>query len=311
LHLSTLVQQILSGIVQYGGLTAARAWQLLCETGPFGNLTQPDFITFLRGLGEKQVITQDHTGLLLLGDLGEKLVNHYSFYAAFKSDEEYRLIHNGKSIGSLPLSRAVAAGSYLIFAGRRWRVEDVNEQQKVILVLPDKGGKAPKFFGDGSRLHDQVREEMREVLRSTETIPFLDTTAVELLSEARFYYKELMLESSSFLTLGMNTVWFTWKGDNVQDTLTLLLIKKGLKANNEGLYISIQNSAIEEVRNTLTDLAHEPLSSAEGLATLVKNKQQEKWDFLLPESLLCKNYASLYLDIDNAYETIRKSALES
>lgn len=309
LHLSTLVQQLLSGIVQYGGLTAARAWQLLCETGPFNNLTQPDFIAFLRGLGEKQVITQDHTGLLLLGDLGERLVNHYSFYVAFKSDEEYRLINNGKSIGSLPLSRAVAAGSYLIFAGRRWRVEDVNEQQKVILVIPDKGGKAPMFFGGGSRLHDQVREEMREVLRSTEAIAFLDPTAAELLNEARFYYKELRLESSSFMTHGKNTVWFTWKGDNVQDTLTLLLMKNGLKANNEGLYISIQNSAVEEVRNTLMDLAHEPLPSSEDLAALVKNKQQEKWDFLLSESLLCKNYASLYLDIVSAGETIGKMAL--
>jgi len=88
-------------------------------------------------------------------------------------------------------------------------VEDVNEQQKVILVLSDKGGKAPMFFGGGSRMHDRVREEMREVLRSTEAIPFLDPTAVELLTEARFNYKELRLELSSFLTLGKNTVWFT------------------------------------------------------------------------------------------------------
>ncbi len=111
------------------------------------------------------------------------------------------------------------------------------------------------------------------------------------------------------MTHGKNTVWFTWKGDNVQDTLTLLLMKNGLKANNEGLYISIQNSAVEEVRNTLMDLAHEPLPSSEDLAALVKNKQQEKWDFLLSESLLCKNYASLYLDIVSAGETIGKMAL--
>lgn len=311
LHLSTLVQQVLSGIAQYGGLTASRAWQLFSRTGPFNNLTQEDFIIFLRGLGERQVITQDHTGLLLLGDLGEKLVNHYSFFAAFKSDEEYRLIHNGKTIGTLPISRAVAVGSYLIFAGRRWRVEDVNEQQKVILIVPDKGGKAPMFFGGGSRIHDKVREEMRAVLQSNEPVVFLDKTAAQLLNEARFYYKQLTLDENEFITLGNNIAWFTWKGDNVQDTLTLLLMNQGLKANNEGLYISIQDTDFEKIKNVLVDLTDKPMPIAEDLAALVKNKQQEKWDNLLPETLLCKNYASLYLDLDNVRETLIKLAIQS
>lgn len=311
LHLSTLVQQLLSAIAQYGGLTALQAWQLLCVNGPFANLTQEDFVLFLRGLGEKEVISQDHTGLLLLGNLGEKLVNHYSFYASFQSDEEYRLICNGKSIGTLPISLAVVAGSYLIFAGHRWRVEDVNDQQKVITVIPDKGGKAPRFFGGGSRLHDKIREEMREVLHSDQPVFFLDHTAAELLKEARFYYRELTLDKNDFLTLGKNIAWFTWRGDNVQDTLGLMLTEKGIKAHNEGLFILIQNSDIEEVREILVNMAQEPLPSAEELAALVKNKQQEKWDFMLPESLLCKNYASLYLDVENAGQVLQKLALES
>ena len=132
-----------------------------------------------------------------------------------------------------------------------------------------------------------------------------------MLKEARYYYEELLLDSNEFLTLGKNIAWFTWKGDNVQDTLTLLLIKNGLKANNEGLYISIQNSNSEDVKNMLMDLANGPLPSAEDLAALVKNKQQEKWDFLLPEPLLCKNYASLYLDLANAREALRKLAFKT
>jgi hypothetical protein len=35
-------------------------------------------------------------------------------------------------------------------------------------------------------------------------------------------------------------------------------------------------------------------------------KQQEKWDHLLPESLLSKNYASAMLDVDGAIKTIRE-----
>lgn len=303
LHLSTLVQQLLSGIVQYGGMTAGRSWQLLCETGPFASLTKSEFIALLRGLGEQQVINQDHTGLLLLGSLGEKLVNHYSFYAAFKSDEEYRIVYHGKPLGSLPISRAVTLDSYLIFAGKRWRIEAVDEKQKVIVVLPDKGGKAPLFFGGGSRLHDKVREEMREVLRSHKAIAFLDEIAADLLKEARFHYQQLGLDSSPILQMGKEVLLFTWKGDNVQDTLTLMFKERGLHATNEGLYISVEADSVEFIHDLLLDFSEGALPSEDSLAQFVENKKQEKWDWLLPESLLDSNYASLYLELDKAGKT--------
>ncbi|WP_378954586.1 DEAD/DEAH box helicase [Pelosinus sp. sgz500959] len=306
LHLSTLVQQLLSVIVQYGGLTAGRSWQLFCESGPFSGLTKSEFITLLRGLGEQQVIIQDHTGLLLLGALGEKLVNHYSFYATFKSDEEYRLVHQGKPLGTLPISRAVTLDSYLIFAGRRWRVEAVYEEQKVIVVLPDKGGKAPVFFGGGSRLHDKVREEMREVLGSLEPIPFLDTVSADLLREARFHFRQLMLESKPIIKMGKDVLLFTWKGDNVQDTLALIFKERGHRATNEGLYISVEADSVELIYDLLLEFSEGVLPSEERLADLVENKQQEKWDWLLPVSLLGRNYASLYLELENASRAVKE-----
>lgn len=306
LHLSTLVQQLLSVIVQYGGLTAGRAWQLFCETGPFSGLAKSEFITLLRGLGEQQVIIQDHTGLLLLGALGEKLVNHYSFYATFNSDEEYRLMHQGKSLGTLPISRAVTLDSYLIFAGRRWRIESVYEEQKVIVVLPDKGGKAPLFFGGGARLHDKVREEMREVLIALEPIAFLDIVSADLLREARFHFRQLILESNPILKMGKEVLLFTWKGDNVQDTLALMFKERGHRATNEGIYISIEADSVELIHELLLEFSEGMLPSEERLADLVENKQQEKWDWLLPESLLGKNYASLYLELENTSRVVKE-----
>lgn len=300
LHLSTLVQQLLSGIVQYGGLTAGRSWQLLCETGPFAGLAKSEYIALLRELGQRQVIVQDHTGLLLLGALGEKLVNHYSFYAAFTSDEEYRIVYRGKNLGSLPMSRAVTLDSYLIFAGKRWRVEAVDEQQKVIAVLPDKGGKAPLFFGGGSRPHDKVREEMREVLRTRQPVAFLDAIAADLLAEAQFHYQQLDLDANPIIQMGKEILLFSWKGDNAQDTLALMFKERGLRAVNEGLYISIEADSVELIHDLLLDFAEGSLPSEDKLAQFVENKKQEKWDWLLPESLLNRNYASRYLELAKA-----------
>ncbi len=305
-HLSTLVQQLLSSIAQYGGLTAGRSWQLLCEMGPFTGLTQSDFIELLRELGKQQVVIQDHTGLLLLGALGEKLVNHYSFYAAFKSDEEYRIVYQGKSLGALPISRAITLDSYLIFAGKRWRVKELDEKQKVIIVIRDKSGKAPHFFGCGSRLHDRVREEMQEVLRSQQKITFLDAIAADLLDEGRFHYQQLGIDSNPILQMGREVLIFTCKGDSVHDTLVLMFRQREICATNEGLYISVEADSVDVVQNLLLDFSEGVSISEDSLANFVKNKAQEKWDWLLSENLLNKNYASLYLDLENA----RKAAKE-
>ena len=92
LHLSTLIQQLLSAIAQHGGITAAAGYRALCGPGsPFTAVTQAQFGSLLRDLGAKEVLIQAADGTLLLGPLGERTVNHYSFYAAFTAAEEYRL----------------------------------------------------------------------------------------------------------------------------------------------------------------------------------------------------------------------------
>ena len=133
LHLSTLVQQLLSLIAQFGGLTAKRAWSILSEV--FG-ADQSMFVQVLRSLGARQIIRQEPDGTLLLDEPGERIVNHYSFYTAFATTEEYRMITAGRTLGTLPIDRPLEENSALIFAGRTWRVVAVDEKRKVVESLP-------------------------------------------------------------------------------------------------------------------------------------------------------------------------------
>lgn len=56
LHLSTLVQQLLSAIGQHGGVTASAAYGALCGPGsPFTAVTQTQSVTLLHGLGQNDV----------------------------------------------------------------------------------------------------------------------------------------------------------------------------------------------------------------------------------------------------------------
>jgi ATP-dependent helicase Lhr and Lhr-like helicase len=300
LHLSTLVQQLLSLIAQYGGISAERAWSMLCNEGAFPAVNRQAFVELLRGLGQQDVIVQSADGSLLHGGLGEKLVNHYSFYAAFQSEREYRIVTESQTLGSLPVSRPLAEGSYVIFAGRRWRVVSVNDHDAVITVAPAPAGRPPIFDGSAGVVHGHVRRTMRDVYDDSGVADPLDATARTLLGEARQNYDRLGLDRRAIIAVGANVHLFPWDGDVVHDTLALLLSLRGLRAENEGLSVTVFGVGPGPVADALEELAAQPEPDNEALAASVKNKIREKWDGLLPDRLRCAGFASSALDVDAA-----------
>src|SRR3546814_18738524 len=67
---------------------------LCSQQAPFASIAKDEFDELVRHLGRKRLLMQDGGGDLLLGEVGEKIVHHYSFYAAFSSDEEFRLFRS-------------------------------------------------------------------------------------------------------------------------------------------------------------------------------------------------------------------------
>jgi ATP-dependent Lhr-like helicase len=116
LHLSTLVQQVLSVIAQHGGASAASLFSELCGRGPFRNVDRRMFAAVLRAMGAADLIMQTADGLLLAGARGDRLVNHYSFYAVFHTPVELRVVEGDTTLGTLPVERPIRPGSLMIFA---------------------------------------------------------------------------------------------------------------------------------------------------------------------------------------------------
>ena len=202
LHLSTLVQQVLSLTAQHGGFRAADAYRALCSSGPFGAVDESTFAQLLRDLASHELLSQTHDGTLVLDLAGERLVNHYDFYAAFTSPDEWRLLANGRALGTLPITFPLATGLFLIFAGRRWRVVEVHEKRHEVDLEPARGGVPPHFGGSGAVIHDRVRDEMRKVYEDNDIPVFLDATGPELLAEGRRAYRRFGLRDRPFLHRG-------------------------------------------------------------------------------------------------------------
>lgn len=307
-HLSTLIQQLLSAVAQYGGLRAAQAYRLLCATStPFVGVSKEAFAELLLHLGQKEILIQDSSGLLLHGRLGDKFVNHYSFYAAFSSDEEFRIVAGGKALGTLPVSQMLSVGQRILFGGRTWLVEEIDEVHKTIHVSPAKGGAPPLFNGGGGRVHTRVRQRMRELYSGSQTLGFLDETAQRFLEEGRETYRPLDLDERLLLDQGSHALLMTWLGDGANEALACLLMSRDIHAaaGRLGVEITRGHRTLEDIEDALVDIGSEPAPPLDELLSKVGNLERQKWDWLLSPQLLRVTYASLNLDLDEALIWLR------
>lgn len=127
LHLSTMIQQLMSCLKQSGGMGAAALFETLCVKGAFRNIDQAMFAATLRALGENEIVEQMPQGDLILNLEVERLAAEVDFYAAFMGSEELTLRHRGEDLGQLPSSAIPAVGECLTLGGRSWRVEEIVE----------------------------------------------------------------------------------------------------------------------------------------------------------------------------------------
>ena len=299
LHLSTLVHQILSVTAERGGASAGRLYRVLCQEGPFKKVDSHIFTNVLRALGQPEtgLIEQSDDGLLLLGRVGEKLVEHYSFYAVFQTPEEYRLISGGKELGTLPIMNVMAPGMMLIFSGRRWIIQEIDDRDKVIMVVPSKGGTPPVFGGDPGDIHDHVIARMFMVFESDDKHIYADQTARELLEEARRQYAHLGFATASIIPLGETSFSLATRVGTIKTTtLALALRASGFEVDafDGFLTVSAKDGSID-IRDTLQRIAAgEPVNLFGDQTNLIFEKFHTylSRDLLQLDALGCKVDAS-------------------
>ncbi len=303
-HYSTLVHQILAVVAQWGGVRADQLWQLLCVSGPFDLVKINDYKALLKYMGEKRLISQISSGEIVMGLEGEKLVSHYSFYAVFKTPEEYRVLVGSKAIGTLPIDSALLVGQSIVFSGRRWKVEEIDTERKSIHVVPSRGGKPPKFGGGGIGVHDRVRQEMFKIYAEEDhRIPssdsrteFMDSDGRSLFLEGLGTFKDLDLKNTSIFKHSSYIYLIPWMGDKIVNTITVHLNGCGYEASAYAGVIEINDTDIAGVKNCLSDVVSSGLPSNAELAALVVDKNVDKYDYLLSESFLNQSYGARFFD---------------
>lgn len=294
-HLSTLIQQILSVIAQHGGAKPSELHRALCGPGPFHLVDEQRFAQLLRSMAAKELIVQADDGTLLHGSVGERIANHYSFYTAFETPQEWRLLTDGRPLGSLPITGPLETGGMLIFGGRRWSIRTIDSENHVLDLTPSPGGVPPKFGGNAPPVGDRVRREMVSVFNDSVVPPWLDANARDLLLEARENWLRLGLRDRVTVSSETSTIVLPWTGDAALRTATLMLTAAGVEAVVDGPSIVALDTSPSVLSVIASSLIATPIDAPE-LARGLDNLWIDKWDWALDDDLAAESAAARLLD---------------
>lgn len=306
MHLSTLLHQLLAVTAQWGSIRVEQLYSLLCEQGPFNNISITHFKQLLTQMGATRLLQQLSSGELVLGIEGERLVNSYTFYAVFKTPEEYRIVTGNKTLGALPVDSLILKDQHIIFGGRRWKVTDIDDDKKIIYVVSAKGGRPPKFSGSGMSVHDVVRQEMFNIYNSgdyrielgDQKVDFADDKAKQSFNEGAEFFKQSGLNNQPIVQSGQHCYLFSWMGDKTVNSLTVSLMKGGFVASSFAGVIEIQKATPAEVESYLFDMVNDKLPDETELAEVLseQQKQVEKYDKYISDPLLSEGFGKKAFD---------------
>ena len=301
-HFSTLIQQLLSLIASYGGILVKEAWHYLCINGVFKNITPSVFLKLLHCLGEKKVISQLHTGEIIIGWVGEKIIREVDFYATFMKTDDYTILDiNGGRIGII--QGEPRKGDVIKLAAKHWEVEKVSKRNKTAYVYQtDKDG-ILFFDGVGMDVSSFIVEKMKEVYCSLDEYPYLDLNAKTQLKVGRNFFSQCALNSTSFIEYDKRSTLFTWAGFRINHTIELILMRY------------LENIEIEECNeiyiagvkpSDVVCVLEQEKPKAVDLASLLdfEIKLRHKYDYLLTDELLNMEYAKSCLDVDGAWNVL-------
>lgn len=292
------IHQVLSVVVERGGARADLLFNVVCAQGPLSVLDRNDFVELLRWLASPamRLIEQAPDGTIMLAEIGEALTGARDFYAVFQSDQEWRLIHAGRTLGTIPISNVLGIGSLLAFAGRRWRVTAVDDRAKVLEIVPHPAGRLPKFDRlSVEPIHDRLAAEMRAVYLDTEVPAYLDQTAAGLLQEGRAAFRDLGLADADMIPSGDDTHLLLWRGTAMSGVVAVALMSAGLECEAHDLGVTVADASPRDVTQIL-DRMRTPLPASD-LSDFVGNLQAAKYDEYAPPTLLRRLWARSHADL--------------
>ncbi|QCX54389.1 DEAD/DEAH box helicase [Elizabethkingia sp. JS20170427COW] len=312
-----LVHQALSITKGHSGILLIELIKQLKENSAFNLIEQSEIEEILQHLIEIDFLEKlQHE--VIIGVDGEKVVNSRELYSVFKTEENFKVVNAGNTIGEIPFSPQIIEDENILLSAKIWKIKFVDHKAKKIEVIPAKDGKKPMFFGGGAVVHQKIREKMFEVLYSKTEYDFLDEPSFDEIEMMRndfsvFNIKDLQSERP-LLTAEKHLQLFTFTGTRINRTIQLLLniagIKNTLDDSSSSLDIEVPKQELISKWNYLSF----PLTDIDThISTLLETNPTlldfSKWGIYLPKRYQIKLVRNKYFDIEQTKELLSKLEL--
>ena len=247
-------------------------------------------------------------GQIIIGPTGDEILSDKEFYAAFTTYLEFEIINsqNGEHLGSLQAQ--IGIGFSIVFGGRKWLVTEIDYRTSRAYVEPSDYGEIPIFFSDYYEIDGIIVQKMKDIYMSDDLYPYLDikSEAIKTLHNARSFFAHKHLEKC-YSSFGEDNILLTWAGSKINRTISLianLYLESFLGFN----HIFINRLSKEDV----LEILKYPKPKAEELCPFLMRfvKETKKYDYLLSDELLDIEYASMYLDVDAAWDVLKEISNE-
>lgn len=222
--LSLAFHQTLSTIMASGELTPKALAERVLSLPPLSKLSREHYRELLVSMINSDYLEMTESRGLIIGLMGERIVNSFKFYAVFKDSEDYTVRCDSEEIGTI--TNPVPKGDRFALAGRVWEVLDVDISRRLIFVKRVDGKMEISWPGDSGEIHTRLLLAMRDVLIGNKDYAYLGDNARERLKKARAVAENAGMNKNTVIFLGgQSYVFFPWLGTRSFRTMKRIMQK--------------------------------------------------------------------------------------
>ncbi|MDQ1254172.1 MAG: ATP-dependent helicase Lhr and Lhr-like helicase [Euryarchaeota archaeon] len=308
---SLLAHQTLSTLMTFGEFSPSELARNVLKLPAFhSTVSQEEYQKLLRHMLANDYLQRIEGGNIIVGLKGERITNHYSFYAVFQDEQVYHVHSQDSEIGTLDDCPTV--GDVFILAGRPWKVRDVDEERKIIYVNPVKNNQIPSWKGSGGHIHTKIISRIRQILMENIQYSYLQPKASQVIDDARIIAREAGILQKSIIPYAERSFYFCpWVGSKTLQTIKNLLefsLKDSLRIYSVSRgrhYLQITSDlSIAEFTDKLSKLQ---INDHDPDLVLPENqvRRVDKYDKMVPDELLRVAFLYNELDVKSAVEVLK------
>lgn len=308
---SLLAHQTLSTLMTYGELSPSELARSILLLPAFREtITQEEYRLILRYMIAEDYLQRVESGAIIVGIRGERITNHYSFYAVFQDEQAYHVQSKEGEIGTL--DSCPTTGEVFVLAGRTWKTLDADMERKIVYVSPVRNSRIPSWNGNGGHIHTKIVQRIKKALEEDVCYPYLTPRAQKVLEAARSLTRKSGMLESSILPCGENSFYFCpWVGSKTMKTIKCLFscgLKEPLQiysvfGGDHYLQITSGFSGAEFFRR-MAELSID-MDDPDMVLPEDQIPQVDKYDAMIPGELLRSAFLHNELDLESAIDILK------